>query len=62
MRGADKVRDAFFLNDTTLIRSLPSRGERFRIGVRQQVSNTPRRADGVEDLTDSFATIRVGAK
>jgi dienelactone hydrolase len=31
MRGADKVRDAFFLNDTTLIRSLPSRGERFRM-------------------------------
>jgi dienelactone hydrolase len=31
VRGADKVRDAFFLNDTTLIRSLPSRGERFRM-------------------------------
>lgn len=31
LRGADKVRDAFFLNDTTLIRSLPSRGERFRM-------------------------------
>ena len=31
LRGADKVRDAFFLNDTTLIRTLPSRGERFRM-------------------------------
>lgn len=31
VRGADQVRDAFFLNTTTLIRTLPSRGERFRL-------------------------------
>jgi dienelactone hydrolase len=31
LHGADKVRDAFFLNNTTLIRSLAPRGERFRM-------------------------------
>lgn len=31
LRSADKARDAFFLSDTTLIRALPSRGERFRM-------------------------------
>jgi dienelactone hydrolase len=31
VRGADRVRDDFFLNDATVIRSLASRGERFRM-------------------------------
>jgi dienelactone hydrolase len=31
LRGADRVRDAFFLDHTTLIRTLAPRGERFRL-------------------------------
>src|SRR5262249_4028875 len=31
LRGADRTRDAFFLNNTTLIKTLAPRGERFRM-------------------------------
>jgi dienelactone hydrolase len=41
LRGADRTRDAFFLNNTTLIKTLAPRGERFRMyRVKEQPPDT----------------------